>query len=192
MFEIKTILSLIAVILTFVGYAPYIRSIVKNHTKPHIYSWFIWFLDGFIIFALQFTHGGGPGSFVVLAAGFLALTVLILTILNKGKRDITLIDTLFTILALLALIIWLFAKQPLISVILIMTVDLLGFLPTIRKSWHKPFTENAAFYAINTLRFAFALAALQAYSTITALYPAVWLIANGLFTVMLMLRRKVK
>jgi hypothetical protein len=191
MFEIKTILSLIAVILTFVGYAPYIRSLAKNHTKPHIYSWFIWSLDGFIIFALQFTHGAGPGSFVVLAASLLALTVLFLTILNKGKRDITLIDTIFTVLALLALIVWLFAKQPLISVILIMIVDVLGFLPTVRKSWHGPFTENAAFYAINVMRFAMALTALQAYSIITALYPAVWLIINALFTVMLVLRRKV-
>lgn len=190
MFGIKTILSLIAVILTFVGYFPYIRSIVKKQTKPHIYSWFTWSLDGFIIFGLQITHGAGPGSFVALAAGILALTVLILTILNKGKRDVTVTDTVFLVMALLALVIWLFAKQPLISAILIMTVDVLGFLPTVRKSWHKPFTENVSFYAINTVRFAIALVALQAYSIITVLYPGVWLIGNGLFTIMLVTRRK--
>lgn len=187
---IKELLSVIAVILTFAGYVPYIRSVIAKQTKPHVYSWFIWSLDGFIIFGLQITHGAGPGSFVALSAGLLALIVLILTIFNKGKRDITVTDTVFTALALIALVIWLFAKQPLISTILIMTVDVFGFVPTVRKSWHNPRSENLTFYVINTIRFAIALAALEEYSIITVLYPGVWVIGNALFTIMLAARRK--
>jgi len=190
MIGIKTILSLIAIGLTFIGYVPYIRSVLKNQTKPHLYSWLIWSLDSFIIFALQITHGAGPGSFVTFAAGILTVTVLILTFFNKGKRDITDTDKVFSVLALIALFIWLFANQPLISAILIVTVDILGFLPTIRKSWHKPHTENVPFYAINTLRFAIAVAALQNYTIITMLYPGIWFVGNALFTVMLAMRRK--
>lgn len=187
---LKTILSLLAIVLTFIGYYPYIRSVLAKKTHPHVYSWFIWTLDGFIIFALQITHGAGVGSFVVLSANLLSIAVLTLALMHKGNRDITRSDTIFSAVALLALVIWLFAKQPLISAILIMIVDLFGFFPTVRKSWYKPFSENVTFYAINTLRFAMTVAALQEYSLITLLYPSVWLVGNALFTLMLISRRK--
>src|SRR5438045_4393418 len=116
---IKTIFSIIAVVLTFVGYVPYIRSIVKNQTKPHLYSWIIWLLDDSVIFALQITHGAGVGAFFVLAAAILSVSVIVLTIRSKGKQDITGEDVLFSAIAVGALILWLFAKQPLVSTLLI-------------------------------------------------------------------------
>ena len=191
MFGIKEILSTIAVVLTFVGYFPYIRSVVRRQTMPHIYSWFIWSLDGFIIFGLQITHGAGPGSFVAFSAGLLSITVLVLTLFHKGKRDITPADTAFSICALVALVLWLYAKQPLLSAVLIMAVDVLGFVPTVRKSWLKPRSENITFYAVNTVRFVIALAALKEYSVITVLYPAVWFFGNAFFTAMLAVRRRI-
>lgn len=190
MFDIKALLSLAAIVFTFVSYLPYLLSIGKKQTKPHIYSWLVWLLDAFIIFALQITHGAGTGAYVTLAAGLMCLLVLILTITKKGKSEITHLDTFFLILAIIALGIWLFAKQPLISALLITFVDFLGFVPTVRKSWKKPFSETPYFYAINTLRFVLAIVALQEYSIITIIYPGVWLVANGLFTTMLLVRRK--
>lgn len=186
----KSLLSTIAVALTFVGYFPYIKSIVKKQTKPHFYSWLVWTLDGLIIFGLQFTNGAGPGSYVVLSATLLSFIVLTLTLLDKDKKKPSKSDTVFLVLALIALGLWLLAKQPLLSAILIMTVDVFGFIPTIRKSWFNPYSENISFYIINTVRFAFAFCALKEYSIITVLYPIVWLIGNSAFVAMLAFRRK--
>lgn len=188
--EIKTIFGITAIILTFVGYVPYIWSILKKKTKPHIYSWLVWVLDAFIIFVLQITHGAGIGAYTTLATGFLCLFVLVLTLINKEKSEIKPVDTFFLTLALIALVIWLFAKQPLVSALLITFVDLLGFVPTIRKSWNKPFSENIFFYMMNTLRFALAFLALQQYSLITTIYPGIWFVVISLFTLMLVVRRK--
>lgn len=190
MYNLKNIFGAIAVVLTFLGYFPYIRSILQNKTKPHLYTWFIFFLDSIILFGLQISHNAGMGAYVLLAVAFLCLTVLILTISKKVRLKITFSDKIFTTVALLALLIWLFAKQPLISAILIMTVDVMGFLPTVRKSWHKPESENINFYAINIIRFGFTLAALEQYSLINMLYPLTWIIGNTLFTAMLFYRRK--
>jgi hypothetical protein len=96
----------------------------------------------------------------------------------------------FLILAFVSLLIWLFAKQPVISVLLATTVDLLGFAPTIRKSWTKPYSETLSFYFLNTIRFILAVISLQRYTIITALYPTTWFLANGLFAILLILRRK--
>lgn len=191
MSETKILLSAIAVILTFVGYFPYIKSIFKKQTKPHFYSWLIWTLDGLIIFGLQFTNGAGSGSFVVLSATLLSAFVLILTLLDKKRKKPSRSDTVFLVMALASLGLWLFAKQPLLSAILIMTVDVLGFIPTVRKSWINPYSENISFYLINTIRFAFAFLALKEYSVVNILYPLVWIVNNAGFVGMLMLRKKV-
>ncbi len=186
---LKTILGFVAVALTLLGYLPYFYSILQRKTKPHLYSWIIYALDAFIIFALQITHGAGVGSISVLAVAIMCLIVIVLTLRNKEKRDITLTDKIFSALAIAALILWLFVQQPLISSILIMIVDIMGFAPTVRKSWNKPYSETPVFYAINIVRFILTLASIQEYSVITTLYPAVWLIGNTFFTLMLMFRR---
>lgn len=191
MFETKNLLSAVAVALTFVGYFPYIKSIIQKQTRPHFYSWLVWTLDGLIIFGLQFTNGAGSGSFVVLSATLLSAFVLILTLLDKKRKKPSRSDTVFLVLALVSLVLWIFAKQPLLSAILIMTVDVFGFIPTVRKSWINPYSENISFYMINTIRFAIAFLALNEYSVVNILYPTVWFFNNAGFVGMLMLRRKV-
>lgn len=188
--DIKNIIGVIAILLTFIGYLPYIRDIFKGKTKPHIYSWFLWGFVTTIAFALQVCGGAGIGAYVTLAAALLCIVVFILGLRLKGKRDITLSDTLFFLLAFVALFLWLVAKQPVLSAILVTATDLLGFAPTIRKSWNNPHSETLSFYLLNSLRFLLAVIALQHYSIITALYPITWMFANGLFGILLIIRRR--
>lgn len=188
--QLKNSIGIIAICLTFAGYIPYIRDILKGKTHPHLYSWFLWFFVGLVAFSLQFTGGGGLGTFVTLAAVIMCLVVFLLGLFRKGtRRDITKMDSLFFVLTVVAIVIWVVAKQPVLSAILITGIDFLCFVPTIRKSWHKPDSETASFYLINTFRFFLAAVSLQRYTIVTAFYPSFWLVANGLFALMLMLRR---
>jgi len=187
----KTAISVIAVLLTFVGYFPYIRDTLKEKTTPHIYTWFIWALVTAIAFGLQVQAGAGVGSWVTLAVVIACFSVFILGMRN-GKKDITKLDTLFLILSFIALFLWLIAKQPVLSVILVSITDMLGFAPTIRKSWNKPNSETLFLYSLNTFRHGLSILALQQYSIVTWLYPVTWTLANGLFSVMLIVRRKIK
>lgn len=186
----KNIIGTFAVLLTFISYIPYTRDIIKGKTKPHIYSWFLWGLVTLIAFALQLSDNAGPGAFVTLTAALLCSVVIILSFVKKGNSEIVLLDTLFLVLAFIALALWLVAKLPLLSIILVTVVDLLGFLPTVRKSWNKPYSETLSFYWANTLRFLLATIALTRYTVITALYPISWMAINGLFALILIWRRK--
>jgi hypothetical protein len=188
--DFKVIIGSIAVLLTFIGYVPYIRDILNGKTRPHIYSWFLWGFVTSISFALQISDQAGPGALVTLAAALLCFVVFVLSFFQKGKRDIVLADTLLFILTFIALGLWLIADQPVLSVVLVTSIDLLGFAPTIRKSWNKPHTETLSFYAISAFRFALAIVALNHYTIITSLYPVAWLFGNGLFALMLAVRRK--
>ncbi len=185
----KEIIGLIAVILTFVGYIPYMRDTISGKTTPHVYTWFLWSLVSFIAFALQVSDKAGFGSFVTLAAAIACLIIFFLG-MRQGDKDITISDTMFLVLALLSIVIWVFAKQPVISTVLVSVTDMLAFIPTIRKSWHKPHQETLTSYIINTIRFGLGIIALDRYTIVTSLYPFTWLFANGLFSVFLIVRRK--
>lgn len=185
----KEILGIVAVVLTFVGYIPYIRDTAKGKTKPHVYTWFIWGLVTAIAFGLQLSDKAGPGAYTTLAAAVVCFIIFGFG-MRQGEKDITKSDTAFFILSFVALALWLFAKQPVISVILVSCIDMLGFVPTIRKSWHRPHEETLVSYLTNTFRFFLALFALRRYTLITTLYPATWVVANGLFSVYLIIRRK--
>lgn len=190
MSEIKNILGYIATLLVFVSYIPYFRDTLSGKTKPHPYTWFLWSFITLIAFGLQFIGGAGSGSLVTLAAAIMCMAVLLLTLFQKNKIKIVKTDTIFLILAFIALGLWLIAKQPALSAILITTIDVIAFFPTIRKSWSKPYTETLIFYLLETFRFGLAIIALQKYSIITTLYPATWLSVEFLFALMLIYRRK--
>lgn len=186
----KYVLGIVAIAMTFIGYVPYLRDTYAGKTKPHIYSWLLWTVVTAIAFGLQVTGGAGLGSYVTLSASIMCGVVLLLSLRLKGKRDITTSDKIFLLLAFLSLFLWLGAKQPVASTVLTTLTDLLGFVPTIRKSWNNPRSETISFYSINSVRFTMAVISLQSYTIVTALYPVCWLLGNGLFAIMLHMRRR--
>lgn len=185
----KEFVGIIAVILTFVGYAPYISDTVKGKTKPHVYSWFIWAFVTFIIFALQILGNGGAGAYVTLATAILCLAIFVLGMKN-GHKDITKFDTGVFIVSLIATVIWIFAKQPMISNILIITINTLANIPTIRKSWNNPHSETLFTWEMGAVRNLLGILALQSYSLLTWLYPITNLAINILVSSVLIVRRR--
>ena len=186
----KEILSLIAVILTFAAYIPYFRDILKGKTQPHVYSWSLWTLLTILIIALQLLGKAGSATWVTGAAGLMSLGVVLFSLKN-GKKYITTSDTIVAILSLLAIVFWVFAKQPIVAMILVVAADMLAFIPTVRKSWQAPHSETLSLYVTNTLRFTLALLAVQTYTFLSTLWIVAWVIANGLFSVLIVMRRRV-
>lgn len=186
--NLKQILSFIAVVLTFIAYIPYYRDILKGKTHPHVYSWSLWGLLTILIVALQIKGGAGPATLVTAAAGLLCLGVVILG-LKRGKKDITRSDTFVAIMGLIAIGFWLIVDQPIVSIILVVVADILAFIPTIRKSWNKPYTETLSLYVTNALRFSLALLAVSEYTILSSLWLFVWALVNAAFSFMLITRR---
>lgn len=187
--NMKEALGIIAVVITFVGYAPYVLDTIKGKTRPHIFSWFTWGFVTFIIFALQVLGHGGAGTYTTLATAILCSGIFILGLRN-GKKDITKFDTVTFVISLIATGIWIFAKQPVISTLLIVTINTLANLPTIRKSWKDPHSETLFTWEMGAVRNFLGLLALQSYSLLTWLYPVTNLIINIIESSLLIYRRK--
>lgn len=186
----KDLFGLIAVALAFVAYAPYFRDILAKKSNPHPYSWFVWGLTSILIFALQITHGGGAGAYTTATVAVISFVVCALALKNGGNKDITHTDTFMLLMALISTGLWLLADQPTLSMILLIAADMFGFIPSVRKAWHKPYGETLSMWSINSLRHGLSIPALYSYSVLTLLNPVTWVIANFGFSIMLIYRRR--
>lgn len=187
--DFKVAIAIISIVMTIVGYSFYFRDIFAGKTKPHMYSWLVWALLTSIAFAGQLHDNGGPGSYVTGVTALISFIIFGLAF-KRGEKEITKSDKVNLAAALLAIIPWLITNNPVFSVVLITVIDFLGFLPTIRKSYRKPYEETLIHYVLAGLKFVLAIVALNNYTLTTWLYPASLVAANLFFACMLIVRRK--
>ncbi|NBX66856.1 MAG: hypothetical protein EBQ96_07670 [Proteobacteria bacterium] len=187
-FDAKTVYGLIAIVVTLVGIAPYIVGMLKGHTKPHIFSWFLWAFTGWVVTAAQIWDSAGPGLWGMLTASIVCTLVFFMS-LKDGKKDITRSDWVMLSTALLAIPAWVVTSHPLLSVIIVTGIDLIAYGPTIRKSWKKPGEEVAFMYVAAGTWQAFSLLAMENYTLVTCLSTASLLAMNCFFVPYLLVRR---
>ena len=188
-YNMKEVIGVIAVVLTFIAYIPYYRDILTGKTRPHVYSWSLWGLLTILLVALQIKGGAGPATWITAAAGLLCIGVVFLSLKN-GKKDITTSDTIVAILSLVAIGSWLLADQPEISISLVILADMLAFIPTVRKSYRDPYSETLSLYVTNAIRFTLALLAVESYNYLSTSWIIAWVIGNALLSILLIVRRK--
>ena len=187
--EYKIILGIVAVAVGLISYAVYFRSIFYGRTKPHMFSWLVWgLLEGTAFFA-QLSSGGGSGAWVTGATAALCFVVFAAA-LKKGEKQITRLDWYSLLGAFLGLALWGVTSNPLIAVIIVSATDFLGFVPTFRKSYHKPHEEAAMLYFLSIVKLVFALFALESFNPTTAIYPATLVLTNAAFVAVLLVRRR--
>ena len=187
----KELLGGATVLLSIAGHVPYIRDIFRGTTQPHLYTWLVWSIVTTIAFWGQYTTGGGPGAWstgitLVLTYGITALA------LWYGTKNVTKLDSVFFVAALVAIVPWLLTDNILFSVILATLIDVVAFGPTIRKTWEEPATETLAMYLLNVVRHGLSIAALSVYSLTTWLYPAALLVMNITVVVVILFRKPSK
>ena len=108
---------------------------------------------------------------------------------ERADITITKTDWLFFVAALSSLPFWYLAADPLWAVVILTTVDVLGFGPTVRKAYSFPRSESLLFFALFTARNLIAILALENYSVTTVLFPAVIAAACALLITMVTYRR---
>lgn len=187
--DYKAVLGAIALTLVVVSYVPYYRDIFKGRTKPHAFSWLIWALVTGIAFFGQLSDGAGAGAWSTGFTALLCFSVFLLS-LTKGEKEITVSDTISFFGALVAIALWYFTKNALWAVVLASIIDILGFYPTFRKSYKKPYEETLSIYILAGIKFIISIFALSNYSLTTALYLIVTAFMNFIFVAFVLSRRK--
>lgn len=184
----KEILALVATLVAIVGNLPYLRDVLKKSVQPHPYTWLVWTVVSAITFSGQVVKGAGVGAVPTGVAELFTLIIFLFS-LRYGFKQIRKIDTYFLVAALLGLIPWVLTRDPTLSVVIVVTIDLIAFVPTLRKTWRHPATETPTLYSMNVLRHLLTLFSLQAYNIATVLHSIAMIVTNSLMTGLILRKR---
>jgi hypothetical protein len=185
----KELLAAAAILLTIAMYVPYIRSIRAGQTKPHAFSWIIWSLSSCVIFLAQLSDYGGAGAWPIGVSAIVTIYIAVLAYINRTDTAVTRTDWIFLAIAVAALPCWLLTSNPLFAVLLLTGVELVGFGPTFRVAFRRPYEEHVGFYLLGAIRSGLTVAALEHYSWTTALFPAAKGIVGVILVVLITYRR---
>ena len=186
--DYKWVLAGIAMLISIINVSFYLRSVFIGKTKPHMFTWLIWGIVTGVVALAQLSEGAGAGGYYILYLMAVCLTIAALAYF-KGIRDIKKSDIACLVVCFIAIIIWPLTKDPLYSVLLLLFIDLLGYYPTIRKSYNNPHEENIKLFAITILTYSLSILALSNYNFITIIFPATMVLMASIMVLFLAIRR---
>lgn len=181
MISIKIIIAIVASVLAFIGNISYLKDVVGGRVKPHPYTWFIWSIVSMTTFFGGLVKGAGIGALPTGIAEAFTIAIFLFSLkslFKEGLKNIRRVDTYFLIIALLGLIPWVLTKDPTISVIVVVGIDIVAFIPTLRKTWVNPETEKPLLYSMNISRHILTLFSLQTYNIATTLHSIAMICTN--------------
>lgn len=177
----KETIAAVAALLAVIGNVPYLIDVVRRRVEPHAYTWFVWTIVSCVVFFGQLDRGAGIGALPTAASEIFTVIIFLLS-LRYGWKHVTKSDHIFLAIALFGLIPWALTDDPTLSVIIVVSIDVVAFIPTLRKTWRKPDTEAPLLYGTNVLRHLLALFSLQSYNIATTLHSVAMITANSLMT----------
>ena len=187
--QIKDILTILGIIICFVWYYPYFRDIIKGKTRPHAFSWLIWWILIGMSFVIQLQEHGWFGSWV---NGVTACICLIIAGIWFYKKEIsyTKIDWICLWLAGVAFLLLIMTKNPFYTILLISFTDFLGFIPTYKKIYSHPHSETILTWYLMNVRTFLWIIAMDVYSFNTIFYPIIIFLLNASAIILMHYRKR--
>ncbi|MDZ8054527.1 MAG: hypothetical protein RMX68_002735 [Aulosira sp. ZfuVER01] len=170
MFSWQAVIGVVAGFLSLLGFLPYLVSIYQRKTRPNRTTWWIWAIVGLILCSSYYSSGAVNTIWVPVcsAIGHLAIAIVAL---KYGEGGWNRFDRGCLIIAGISLLLWWQFSSPIIALLINIGIDFLGALPTIRKSYYQPHTEDPLTWTIFLSAHTLNLLALKNWSFALSAYP---------------------
>lgn len=132
----------LAGVIAFISVIPYIVSILRKNTKPERTSYLIWCIVDVVGILTYISAGASTTIWTGVVFTLTGLLVLILSI-KFGVGGLSKFDLTCLVLALGGIFVWVSTKDAVLALYFVTFVKIIGYLPTIRKSYFYPKTENS-------------------------------------------------
>ena len=179
----------LAMVLSLVGVAGYIRDTLRGVTTPNRVTWGLWALEGVLAFAIEIRQHVGLAAGMTLMLGFGPILVVAASFRHHhGVWRLTAFDIVCGVLSLAGIAFWALVNAPTTALVSFVVADQVAALPTVRKSWLAPESETWWAFAMGSLNTAITLATLHQITTAGALFPGVIIITDALLVVLIVTR----
>lgn len=175
-------------VVALAAFVPYVRGILRGQTRPNIASWWIWTTVGACLCASYLSVGSRTSIWTPIGYVIGPLLIAILS-LRYGQKGRTWLDSFCLLSATASLILWWWSGSAQLALGMNILVDACGALPTIRKTYQDPESEDRTAWLLFLLAGVLNLIAVTPWTLVTAAYP-VYLVANSTVMNLLMIRKK--
>ncbi|MFH1170741.1 MAG: hypothetical protein V1704_04250 [Candidatus Vogelbacteria bacterium] len=155
------IFGIAAPIASVIAFVPYLRSILKDQTKPSSASWWTWTIITFVV-VISSWFGGAPWPVLLLPA-WLCLSQLAVAILSLkfGDKEWDVRNKICVGGAILGILLWLLTGNPLLALGLSIISDLFASIPNFRHIFLNPEQEDRLAWTIGWLSAVFQILAIK-------------------------------
>ena len=187
--KIQLYLGVIAGIFSAISYVPYIISIVRKKTIPARATWIIWSALSFIILASYYYSGARSTIFLPLAYTIGSTLTMILSIFY-GVGGWSKLEQACLATVAISLVTWWYFDSPFVALLMNMLVDSTGSLPTIKKVYQYPSSEDKTAWTLFFVGSVFNVLAISRWTWNIALYPVVLLILIATIFFLIFLKKE--
>lgn len=168
------LLGLFSGLLAISAIIPYVISILQGKAKPHPISWVLWAIIAVTILINYWAVGARETIWLAVANFVVPFTISILSI-KYWKGRFSRFDYTCLIISLISILIWLIFKNAVVAVTFSIAADVLAALPTIRKTYLDPSSEDLKTWLIYVVANSLSVIAIKEWSYGVALLP-LWLL----------------
>ncbi len=144
--------AFISVALSFLSGWSYIIATLKGEAKPNRVTWLLWAIAPLIGATAQIASGVGLSTIVIFASGIIPLAIFLVSFSNREAYwQLGRFDYLCGAFSLLALLLWAITKNPIIAIVFSLLSDAIAAIPTIRKFYSHPETEDRRAFVLAAL-----------------------------------------
>ncbi|MCE9625606.1 MAG: hypothetical protein K8R69_09190 [Deltaproteobacteria bacterium] len=178
----------IAGALSFLAFVPYIVSTLRGINRPNRATWIIWTAVGISLLA-SYAAAGARDTLWVSGANLAAFIAVLAISFKYGEGGWTRFDIGCLVAAALGFGLWWWFDSPLPTLYSGLFIDFVGALPTIRKAWANPESEDLLAWTMFCIANAINLFAIREWSVVIASYPVYMVFITFLLMAILILRR---
>lgn len=167
--------------LMVLAFIRYTMRVLKGQTKPTRISWILWLSLDTLAAAGMYFKGSLNGQMMGCMVGWLVLVAVIW----KGENArLTKLDLFCLIGGITGITLWLTFDDPLLAVIIAMSVVFLASFPTFASVWRTPDAEDGPAWIIFVLSSLCAVGGMPKWSWEDSLQPITFLVIQGIVSLM--------
>lgn len=170
-------MGIIAGIIASLAFVPYIRSILKKDTRPHRTTWFVLALTGWLTL-LTYQEVGAVESLIIAIAYAFFSTLIFTLSLWFGRGGWQKFDLLCLSISILGITVWLYHDSAFLGLVCFLVADFFALLPTLRKTWEKPWQEDTFAWFLSSIGALMNIFAIEQMTIEMVTYPLYMLVIN--------------
>lgn len=189
--EQVSVIGIVAGVITLAASMRYWYAIWVGKAKPNRASYIIWTILQSVV-SVTYVLNGARASAVVPVVLALSLYPVVPLAVYTGnfERGWSRLDKVCLALTGVGLVVWAVTGSPLLTLVWMMTIDVVGTAPTARKAWCDPLSEDRAAWSIVTVGQVLNLGAVEEWRFGLLVYPVVSIVICVTIAAPLWLRRQ--